>query len=96
MESVRRRLLGELAMRRALGVVILATLASVFGHAQREDLYEEGGYLTADERTWTAWFETGAFIAAIGLVFIAIALIFGRPASLSTDETTARAARLSD
>jgi hypothetical protein len=42
-------------------------------------LYEQGNYLSADERAWTAWFETGAFVAAAGLVFIAVALLVGRP-----------------
>ena len=96
MDHVRDRLFGSLSIRRASGVVILATLASALGYTKREDLYEQGSYLTADERMWTAWFETGAFVAAAGLVFVALALLVGPPGNTPSVTESEPAAREQD
>jgi len=66
------------------------------GYTKREDLYEQASYLTADERMWTAWFETGAFVAAAGLVFVALALLVGRPGNTPSATESEPAAREQD
>ena len=67
-----------------------------WGTQSEQDLYEQGSYLTADERMWTAWFETGAFVAAAGLVFVAVALLVGRPGNAPSVTESEPAAREQD
>jgi hypothetical protein len=66
------------AIRRALGVAIIGGLMGAFGFVKRSHLLEQSASLSSDERVWTAWVETGATVAGLALLFVALGLIWGR------------------
>lgn len=77
----------ERAIRRAIGVAILGGLMSGVGWIKLSELFQQDTYLTADENTWTLWVETGALVAGLALLFVALGLILGRTPSRRSTET---------
>jgi len=85
MQQVLDKLYSWTAIRRAIGIAILASLLALVGYLKREHLYDTGSYRTDDERAYSGWFELGLWVAALALLFVAVGFIIGRPRTETAD-----------